>query len=224
MNRLRRALIGVVAIPLLLAGCAATAPEATTPSATPAPSASVQPEPAALLIGARDVKLVDGEGATLATLPFAADGATALAFLEDAFDEAPALSSVPSDGHCSRAASRAQWGEWFALAYDIEGPTTTGLQMQVTSNQKTTPNGLSVLTPSGFGVGDDIAALKAAQPEADTYGMPMEGIEYFSVYYEVGTGTPADGEAGEAWWGASATAENGVIQTLRSPHAFRDSC
>jgi hypothetical protein len=226
MTRLGTLLAGVVAIPFLLVGCAAPEPAPRASSPSPSPSASAQPpsEPATLVIGAVDLKLLAEGGEMLETLPFAADGSTAVAFLERAFGEAPALSATPSDGNCARASSHATWGDWFALAYDIQGETSSGLQMQVTSEKELTPNGLAVQTPSGFGVGDDIAALMAAQPEADTDGLSMDGVEYLSVFYDVGAGTPADGEAGEAWWGASAAAEDGVIRTLRSPHAFRDSC
>lgn len=224
MNRLGRTFAAFVAAPLLLVGCAESPPSASIPSASSSATVEPDPQPTTLVIGAVDLTLLDDAGETVDTLPFSSDGATALAFLEQTFGEAPTLSSTPSDGHCALAASHAVWGDWFALAYDLQGETTTGLQMQVTSTQRATPDGLSVLTPSGFGVGDDIAALAAAQPDADTDGLSMDGVEYLSVFYDVGAGTPADGESGGAWWGASAAAQNGVIQTLRSPHAFRDNC
>jgi hypothetical protein len=195
-------------------------------TASPSATASPIPEavPATLVIGALGLTLLDEEGDKLDTLPFTSDGADAVAFLDGAFGETPVLSFTPSDGHCSSDASEATWGDWFTLAYDVQGETPTGLDMAVTSASKTTPNGLSVLTPSGFGVGDDIAALAAAQPDAETDSYSFEQVAYMSVFYDIGSGSKAAAENGDLWWGASAAAEDGVIVTLRSPHLLRDSC
>jgi hypothetical protein len=227
----RLAVAALIATALVTTGCGAVETP-TEPAPTPASSPdrthtpAADPDVVALVLRATSMETIDEAGAVVDSIDFTAPGAEVVAFVEEVAEVAPVL-SVWEPHNCSRGANAANWGG-FSVGYDFVDPSPTGLGVVIDTSDPTLPNGVRVQTPSGFAVGDLASDLETAQPGvfAEVFG---EGeLVYTSVHYDVGGGIPLsrydEAYYDNNYWGASASATNGVIERLSSPRPYEDLC
>ena len=212
-------------------GCASAPVPATTvapPTPTPTPVVETVPVPRTVVVGAVGLTVLDADGGVLGEVSYMEPATTAVALLTTAFEADPVISHLESDYNCSPAATLAVWDGYFTLTYDIEGRMPAGQTSYARAVAPAAPNGVGLSTPSGFGVGDPVDALISSQPGVDAPAMEIEGTAYAWVHYEVGAGVylpdndPNWGR--DPYWGASASAVDGVITALHAPVTFVDQC
>ncbi|MET1042752.1 MAG: hypothetical protein ABWX59_01370 [Microbacteriaceae bacterium] len=216
---------GAVCAAVLLVGCASPSPTvpggSSTPPQTllPSPSATEtpSPDPAVIVIGARELTVHSTEGTVLHELSYSDDPSGAVDVLTDVLGSAPEVRDHPQQ-ECAHARTVAEWGtDSFILVYGPELPLPADLQFQTVAVVDEVA-GVRIETPTGSSVGGSVAELIAAVPDAPVEVAEFDGVRYESVHYDIGE----DNELGR--WGADAGAENGVIRRLGGGQYLSGDC
>ena len=229
----RLAAVLAVASVALLSGCATqpAPPTEAGPTADPTPAAEEAAAIATLTIGGTAITALDAEGAVLGSVDYTSAGAAAVEFLSDAFGSDPVVAARPGDSSCLADATQATWGDGaFVLVYDFPelSGQPDGQAVQAVAKAATVGD-VAVTTPEGFAVGQPIAALVTAIPNVgvhtsadDAFGMQVDYAVVAGTYEDMTD--PDFGMSDNAYWGAQAHGEGGVIATLTAPTYFQSAC
>jgi len=207
----------------LLSGCgsAAPAPAPSTPagSATPTPRSSPSPSPsvAKVVIDGDSVSVVRSDGEVLDDIPYTSAVADAVARLTEALGESPVTSTVTTSS-CYPSLDESAWGglSLWSAADGLNKPE--GAQFYVTADGPATGDDVPIVIPSGQAVGDDAAAVRAANPRAPSF----DNGRSIDVHYDVVSGS-ADGDPSE-YYGGYAQIRNDRLVLISAPNYYFFEC
>ncbi len=165
--------VTVIALALVLAGCAGTQASVvptSAPSKSPSATATPSPDPdtvvASVVLSGSAISTENGAGEQLESIPFAPDASSAIATLADAFGEAPfeyeqsgcrignyyawgTEAPAPNVGRLGLTLHTPDGGVEFTVS--LSAPEVSGVELHISTGQS---------------VGDDVSAL-LADPGAD---------------------------------------------------------
>ncbi|TNU74967.1 hypothetical protein FH969_06495 [Miniimonas arenae] len=157
------------------------------------------------------LELLAADGTTAQTLPFQESAAAAIeavtGLLGASFSEL-----TPGDGYCSADRTRVTWGALW-LTHEGTDAAASGWWVGLDSDVA------GVTGPDGVTVGQSVADVRAAHPEAPSESYGYEGVQYDLVYLDV---TSTDG--GTEDMAVEVVGEDGVVVGLRAPVYVMGDC
>lgn len=189
------------------------------PAATTPPEDAVDPEVGTVRIRTEGLELLAPDGATLQNLSY--DTTPAATVIEAVTGALGAGSSefVGGDGICSEDSTVTAWG---GLRLVHPGTEPTAVSWWVILDGPGGPAGAAAVDgPGGVTLGQDVDAVRSANPDAPNEAFSYEGVTYDYVYLDVvahqDEGTPYE-------LAVSVGAEDGVVTHLQAPAYVEGDC
>ncbi|WP_108719266.1 DUF6777 domain-containing protein [Miniimonas sp. S16] len=157
------------------------------------------------------LEVVSSDGTTVQTLPFQESAAAAIEAVTGLLG-ASVSELTPGDGYCSADRTRVTWGALW-LTHEGTDVAASGWWVGLDSDVA------GVTGPDGVTVGQSVADVRAAHPEAPSESYGYEGVQYDLVYLDV---TSTDG--GTEDMAVEVVGEDGVVVGLRAPVYVMGDC
>ncbi|WP_420112403.1 hypothetical protein, partial [Pseudactinotalea sp.] len=181
--------------------------------AAPTPTAEDTPdtEVATVRIRTDGLELLSPDGTTLQLLPYSDPATGAIEAVTEALGSGNS-EPVAGDNICSADSTVLTWGG-LRLVHPEGDPGATGWWVWLDGDPVPSAT-VTVDGPGGVTLGQSVAEVRSAHPEAPIESFSYEGVDYDLVYLDV-TGRTVDGTTSDM--AVEASAENGVIVRMHAP-------